>query len=429
MGYKVKREQPWQIFWKKVFDYILEHNLSAFDTIFYVLQTPSIYHLQDQRLLRFLRRIASFYNALDREPFFWAVLYVIRIFDLYTQFKSLPRKNYEGLERLYNLIMKDFRQSKSYTFEEAYNTQDNIAAAELQPRSWYIIDSILKGQNAEEVRKILEKAQKEEKEFKYTPTELHIVVQDYLAGKTRQSFENMIQKWAGRDVTDEEIMKELGGKETGEGILMSKELARLFYALLLFYSHAEAEFKNYEDALKRCQEDLEMSRNTHRGDVKLLLEEIEHLRMELAEAKPQIKKIKIDEKDKIEMLKREYEARIEELKEEVETLKDMLRMAEKEEKEEELKPFEKPVYIAYFGIENDALFEYLASFNVFVKPFSPFKPPEALPSLPIVLNIDAASHKVWWEIRDRKPLLVSGSNKFLLAKRIITWLRDITSTC
>lgn len=423
MSYKINREEPWQTFWKKVFDYIVQHRLPFYDVLFFVLYTPSVFHLKDHKLLKFLRRIASYYNILDQDPFAWALFYVARIYDRYSEFRHLPLKNYEGLERLYALIMRDFRQAQPCTFEEALQDQGNAASLEMMKRSWFIIDSIFKDANVEQVAEIIKVSQKEEEQIYDTPPDAHVVVRDYLAGISVQHFDDYLKRFAG-EVTEEDMIKAIHAEKQGDKIVMPAKLAKLYFALLHYYSHAEADYKEIMDELNKCKQENEALRNIYRGDLKMILEENENLRRQLAEAEPSIKKIKIDESGKIERLKQEYEAQIEELKEEIEALRDMLSIIEKEEEETKLEPLSEPVYIAYFGLENKQLFDYLASFNIFVKLFSPISPPDVLPSLPIVFNVDVASHKVWWTIKDKKPLLVSGSNRFLLTKRILAWLKS-----
>ncbi len=422
MKYRINREEPWQAFWKKTFNYIIEHNLPFYDVLFYVLNTPSVFHLKDTKLLKFLRRIASFYDILDQDPFTWALFYVIRVFDRYSEYKTLPLKNYEGLERLYTLIMRDFRKGKPCTYEEALEDQGNVARPEIIKRSWFIIDSIFKNANAEQVAKIVEVSQKEEEPIHSVPPQVHPVVADYLSGTSEQYIDGFIKRYAG-EVTEEDMLKAINAERQGDMIVMPAKLIKFYYAMLQYYTHAEADFKDVMDKLEQWKQNYEMLHKIYRGDIKTLLEENEELRKQLTEAEPTIKKVKIDESDKIAQLKQEYETRIEELKDEIEALRDMLSIIEKEEAEEKLESFAEPVYIAYFGLENKPLFDYLAAFNVMVKLFSPFSPPEVLPSIPVVLNVDVASHKVWWAIREKKPLLVSGSNRFLLAKRIISWLK------
>ncbi|MEM4203255.1 MAG: hypothetical protein QXS54_04215 [Candidatus Methanomethylicaceae archaeon] len=66
--------------------------------------------------------------------------------------------------------------------------------------------------------------------------------------------------------------------------------------------------------------------------------------------------------------------------------------------------------------------EQLARHNVFVRFYSPVKVTEDVPSLPIVFNVEVASHSVWNHVKHKKPLIVSGWNDKILTWRIVEWL-------
>ncbi|MCL4407471.1 MAG: hypothetical protein M1521_02390, partial [Thermotogae bacterium] len=136
MKYKVL--EPWETFWKKIFDYILSNKLEPYDALFYVIFTPSVYHLTNKKLQRFLTdTIAKSYDIVAPEYAELALFYVLRIYDLYAGFYTLPARNGDGLEILYSLIMNDYRNShKEYTFEEAFAHEVDMTSMEITSRSY-----------------------------------------------------------------------------------------------------------------------------------------------------------------------------------------------------------------------------------------------------------------------------------------------------
>jgi len=78
------------------------------------------------------------------------------------------------------------------------------------------------------------------------------------------------------------------------------------------------------------------------------------------------------------------------------------------------------VYTNYFI--PSSLFAYMLKYNVDVRQLSPLESPSSVGEFPIVFNIDVATHKVWEAIKDKKPLIITGSNKEILSQKIVEWL-------
>lgn len=432
---KFKVIEPYQRFWIKVFNYINENNLEPYSVLFYVTLTPSVINLQNKKALRFFERIRRMYSEIFEkkiiasERYYIYLLYILRIYDQYSQFKYLPSKNAEGLNYLYEAIMHDFRNGEEVTFEEALNDEGNVASTKIIKRSWYIINSILNNTNQEEVRKIIEKSNEEEKErVGETPkTKEHVngIISLYLSGSFDKEIDEIIQKWSA-GIKEDEIHKILLGEVEGDKLILPRKMDKLFFALLLYYQHSTADFQKLQEAYEQLKMQYDATYSLLTGDIKMLIEENQKLKDELLNAKTtNIEKVYIDQSDKINLIKKEYEKRIAELEEEVKNWREIANEAIEKQviQEEKIEPFEEPIYIAYFGLNNPALFSFLANYNVHVKLFSPYEAPTVVPDLPIVFNIDVASHEVWDHIKGKKPFLVSGSNAEILGKKILKWLK------
>jgi hypothetical protein len=364
---------------------------------------------------------------------------MMRMFELYYQYKKLPPKHSIGLKYMYELIMKDFREyEKNHeppNFKDAYNEDANVYGPEISKRSYFIIDSILKNKNDDLVLEIIEKSIEEEKRqdnIEEFGLNVHVLVRDYITGieETVRTVEKVIEDFTP-DITEEEMVKSMLGKKDGDKLILPYKLLRLIYSTLLNTHRLAILEKNYKEIIKNKDEQYENMRAILLGDIKVLMDEVSRLKEELINSKSSnIQKVYIDQSDKIQALKDEYERYISELREEVESWKELaLSLAREKQKIEnrlnvEIEPFESPIYIAYFGMNNPQLYNMLANYNVFVKEYSPIDPPNNAPSFPIVFNIDVASHNVWDHIKDKKPLLISGSNAEVLSKKIIFWLKE-----
>jgi len=437
MKYKVA--EPYYRFWKKVFDYIIENELSAFDTLFYVTLTPSVLHLKNKKIAKFFDKFYRQYMSSMNQPaeaperYHVYLLYVIRMYDLYVGHRRIPQSA-QGLKYLYELIMRDFRNAeKEYDFEEAMSIEENMAETKIQPRSWYVINSILQNSNVGQVKQIIEKAVKEEVEIVENDKSIGIssevshIIKDYLSGNSTEKINKILEDW-GSNLKEDQYAKLLNGKIENDKLILPAKLTKFFVAMLLFYEHTLENYDKYEQAIDQLTERYEAALGALKADIKQLMDMNEELYNKLLEEKTEkIKRVYVDKTEEIELLKKEYEKRIAELQEQIDAWKEIAEelstKLEEATQPEDIKPFPEPIYIAYYGTENPDLFSRLLSYNVHVKVYSPFKTPRHVPNIPVVFNIDVASHSVWNVIRERKPLLISGSNAEKLSNSILKWLK------
>ena len=423
--------RPYELFWKKVFEYISKHELEPFSTVFYITQTPTVLHNNSKGFRKFFSKFAKLYMRKEDDTMFPIIVitYVLRIYDLYIKHKFWPRNNCDGLMYLYDFIMKDFRESEPVTFEKAFTNPDNIADDKMMRRSWFVIDSILKDTNGALVRELIQKSIEEEQE-EYTEKQVlnkglpvHPVLHEWENDGAIKDFLKTVIETYYPNISEEEMLRQMMAEVEGDYIKLPKEQTPLYFGLLnLALSYVSHENKR-EQKIERLQAALQQFRRDYAGDIKLLMDEIEALKIELA-SQPKTTTVYTDNSDKLETVKQEYEAKIAELQKKIEMYQSQLEdITEKLQAPPiQLKPFENPVHVAYFGINDPRLHTKLAGYNVFLKTFSPTTPPSNVPDLPLIFNIEIASHKVWNKIKHKKPMLVSGSNPDKLANEILAWL-------
>ena len=132
--------------------------------------------------------------------------------------------------------------------------------------------------------------------------------------------------------------------------------------------------------------------------------------------------------DQIEELENENELlkeQIESMEEQNKTVLERLSALEELNKALDLKPFDKPIYVNYFGLEQD-LPNKLLNYNVIVNMYDPFSPPNDIKDAQLnVLNISRASHKVWMKLKSFgiTPEVVASKNTDILAREIVYFLK------
>lgn len=423
---KYKIVEPWETFWKKIFDYIIENKISVYDAVFYVVLTPNVYHMTNKKLQKFLEMIKNAYDIKMPEYGEIAVFYVLRILDLYAQFKNLPSKNADGLRMLYEIIMSDYRSSdKEYTFEEAYEKDVDMSQMAITSRSWYIIHAIMNNNFVEQVRQLINKSIRDEE---ITAETAKVSLGVLNGGNKGEFLGSTLKKWAA-DTTDEIMLERLSAHIEGNNLVFSRELLPYLYALTLYAEHSEQEHVDIVNKYNDLVEKYHLFESQYKGDVKILEDEIEDLKQKLmvAQNNKQIVYMKTDENTETirEELEHKYETVIADLNSEIESWKEVARHAPFTVEEETLKSLKSLTTVLYFGLPNPQLFAYLLKYNVDIRQLSPVEPPASVGNMPIVFNIDVASHKVWEIIKDKKPLIVNGSNRELLAKKIIKWINNV----
>ncbi|MCL4407100.1 MAG: hypothetical protein M1542_07515 [Thermotogae bacterium] len=423
MKYKVL--EPWEIFWKKVFDYILSNKLEPYDALFYVIFTPNVYHLTNKKLQRFLTdTIAKSYDIVVPEYAELALFYVLRIYDLYAGFYTLPARNGDGLEILYSLIMNDYRNShKEYTFEEAFAHEVDMASMEITSRSWYIIHSILMNQDVEKVKRLLEKSLKEEQKEEEKPA---IRLGVFYGNENPDEFLNSALKKWGANADEKTMLEQLGGRIEGEKLIFPSKALPYLYAVLLYAEHALSDKDEIIQQYNLLMEKFKQFENQYKGDTKIMADKIADLQEKLTIAQNKKEVVYVDRVANADEIRKEieaeYESVISSLKNEVEEWKQIASQASASVRLDEVLALPELTTIQYFGLPNPALFAYLLKYNIDVKRFSPIDPPAAVGNSPIVFNIDVATHKVWEIIKSKKPLIITGSNKEILARKIVEWL-------
>ncbi len=120
-------------------------------------------------------------------------------------------------------------------------------------------------------------------------------------------------------------------------------------------------------------------------------------------------------------LKRENAENIKEI-EFLNEIIEKMKVSEPEPKEE-IMPFDKPVNILYFGLENPQLAGILSGYNVKINFFSPTEPPKKIPRGLAFFNVDIANHSVYYKIKSLNPILLSGSNAKILSAKILAKIK------
>lgn len=422
---KPKVIEEYERFWKRIFEYLKDGGYEAYSYFYYIVLTPSVRFNESRSFQKFFDRFSNLVDAPDSTPrYIVYLLYIMKLAQLYINHGFWPRKNAEGLRLLYDAIMRDFRTATPCSFEEALEAQEDIADKRIWKRSWYIIDSALKDANQDQVRKILEKSIVEENEFiEKTETEgAHVIILNYEADESFRSYVDAVLKkeFAG-EPSEEELLKHLAAEKDGDHMKIPLKFAKLFYAALCAMRDYKTLELSIEEKVEQFNKRVQQLNSYYADQIRLLVEENEYLAQQVAGEKI-IRKVHVGE-ERIAELERSYEAEIERLEEQIKMLKEQLdSVTQAPVTEETLKPFESPIEIAYFGLKNDRLEEQLARYNVFVRFYSPVKVTEDIPNLPIVFNVEVASHSVWNHIKHKKPLIVSGWNDKILAWRIVEWL-------
>lgn len=100
-------------------------------------------------------------------------------------------------------------------------------------------------------------------------------------------------------------------------------------------------------------------------------------------------------------------------------------MRERTHEKGEFQPFEQPIRINYFGVQD--IGGKLASFNVHVNVLSPFDPPKDLPQAEEnFINVRRASHSVWNYLTSKniRPVILTTDNVDLLTEQILQYLNS-----
>lgn len=334
--------------------------------------------------------------------------------------------------------MKDLQKSKKeeIDWEEFEKAEDNnLASLEVNIIQRVFIESALKNENADVVNKklqeLLEKEKEEMKKRKTTTAALEEqFILDIFEGKIKEHYSGFWKAFEiNKDKAEEDMIKALHGKIENDSIILPRILLRYIFSLITFVQKENFYIKELEDYIEILRKQQEEQIKQWRGVWKFLIEEHNKLVEEIQALRSVERKIEEKKEEinvdklllEIETLKAEN-ARLSERVNDLEEILEEAREQMQQEIEIELKPLEKSVDIAYFGIENPALSSFLARLNIHLRFFSPVEKPRVVPDLPIVFNIDVASHEVWNVIRERKPLLVSGSNAEILGRRIYEWV-------
>lgn len=419
--------REYERFWKRAFEYACSHDLEPYSFLWYIVLTPSVRSNDSKRFKRFFDKFASLADIDNAVPRYVVYLnYVMRIMHLWCNERFWPTKNAEGLEMLYELIMNDYKSGKQCTFEEALAEEGDWTKDEILKRSWYIIDSVLKDANHEQVRLIICRSIDEENKYITEETKgAHVLFNVY---DTDESFRSVVDEMVREDlageISDIELAKYFVCKVRGDVVEIQLKYLKLLYAGLCALRDIQQLEEKYNKRISELYESIKELQRFYHSEIRMIVDENEHLK-QLAQREKKTDKIYVSSDDKIEILKSEYEAQIAELEEKLRMYKEQLDDLTKQvAKDEYIPAFESPQYVAYFGLKNQLFEEKLAQYNVFIKLFSPYTPPSFVPNLPIVFNIDVASHSVWDHIKSKKPLLVSGSNARLIAERVVKWLRE-----
>ncbi len=429
---KYKAIRPWEAFWKRTFDYIINNNIEAFDAIVYLTMVPTILHKRNKMLNKFLENMQRLMKVDIKvsTEYIMPAFYLARVFHSYLNTGRLPVANYQGLIYMYEAIMNDYKDCDMDKITWDVLSKDfGIEDSKITPRCCFVIYHILHEDGVEEMKKFLQMTREEEDKFS-TTADKEVVVEEYLAKGTvyHSIHDDVIPKYGikyGNDLTL--VAKAIGGRIENDMFVAPKELVEFYYGLLLGLEHRMEAAEEYTKLIEDIEKRYESIKTSYKADMQFMQAEREALIEKLNNAKSEKHVVYVDNEDKykaeMHSLEAQYNSKIAELQKQIEDLKDMVsELAAK--KDESIKPVKLPKMadVVYFALEDPQLDGYIAQYNVSLRHMSPLTPPKSVPDLPIAFNIDVASHKVWNKIKDKKPLILSGSNKEIIAAKITSWL-------
>ena len=430
MKYKVLK--PWERFWKRTFDYIINNDIEAFDALVYLTMVPTIFHKRHKKLNKFLEKMQKLMKVTINASTEYSMpaFYLTRVFHSYLNINRLPVANYQGLIYMHEAIMNDYKDCDMDKITWDILSNDiGIEGSKITPRCCFVIYHILHEDGVEELKKFLKMTREEETEVNASGDK-NVIVDEYLAkGPVYHDIQDNVIKLHGMQYEDDltPVAKAIGGEIMDDKFVASKELVELYYGLLLDFEHRFEVAEQYKRLLEEVKSRYEIIRASYKADMQFMQAEREALINKLNQAKNEKRVVYIDNEDKykaeMHSLKAQYNSKIRELQRQIDDLKDMVSaLATKEDTS--LKPVKLPkmMDVVYFALEDPQLDSYIAQYNVALRHMSPLTPPKNIPNLPIAFNIDVASHKVWNKIKDKKPLILSGSNKELIAAKITSWL-------
>ena len=437
---KYKKLKEHHRFWGKVFEYMKKNQISdPFGLIYYITLTPSNSLNISRALKKALNKYQNLIKDKDLGPETLAVTAVAYTFNYWGQTGKFLKQTDRILEVLYSGIIQDYKTGKPIKYEEItremYEEAEDLAKTKISSIAWFLISSILENKNVDQVNAILARLQEREEEDTGKLSTLHkesAVIGQMLDNALPE--ESLLrEEYEEVELDEETMLKILNGKIEGNNLILPVQFLKWIIALVRLFLKFNKHYQDLQAQIAKQKKHIEDLYTNFRNEMRLFFEEHNSLieKLHTLQAQQKLVKIKRESKepiqvDKYELKIAELKAKIANLQEERNYLNNLIEDLKQQlvPVEEKLESFVRTVKIAYFGLPNPALEQFLAGYNVIMDTYSPINAPTNIPDRPIVFNIDIANHKVYNNIKEHKPFLVSGSNAERLGKLIIEWLKN-----
>lgn len=380
---------------------------------------------------QFRKQLDKISNLFEADSYIETWFYYLNsTMNFYNAKQFFPKKNIEPLEYLYNAIMKEYKPE--ITYQEAIEYVENgYETNMLSDDISFVLKCILKDENLEQAKEVQDKAieLQEQEEHITKPHNLDTLyieeVINCVKGNHNKNY-NEIKAKANKKYSDEVINKLLNIQNITTDEHFHNIIKVLFYNTELF----TIELKKYEDAFDNLNDRLKGTQMNYIQTLKLyfdeynsLLEENGNLRLKLTH-----KEIKHGEEnhynvDNLLLRIEELTAKNDRLELEKEYYQELTQKIETQFIKPKHNKYKGKIY--YFGIENfqlKALLEQQEIQVIFHSPVKPIDEAKIQEGIPLIFNIDYASHVVYNNIKKYKPLLISGSNAEITFEKIIAFL-------
>jgi len=409
-------------------------------TVFYYWTTVTGV-LDDERLIKqieeFLKK-NKMHNSMQSyaDKVNGVILFLMGTFRTINEAGNLFKEVQTIYDKCYTYLQIFVNKAKDYTFEEAKNAEFDFNN-EFHIRGSFVLKNLYFDKNIEQVAEMIYIDVQDEQKYtddktvdllKASNGNLNFGINelDIVLKRGKKETEEAIEKFL-KNITPEVVEIVLGKNPDVETL-------RKTLAMLALYADLS---EKYYTQYRKIKEEFEKfiidvrSIELYNFNSKRTIEEYENrisfLETQLNELK---KQNKYEDLNKVigqlesSLLKKDEQ--IIDLEEENKYLKEIISLYEEQPAYNEtiIEPFVEPVNIIYYGLFNNALAKYLYMYNVIINFESPTDTPHFVPDTPIVFNIDVAKHTVWNKIKDKKPLLVRGSNAQIIGEKIINFLKE-----
>ena len=429
---KLKKISKYKKFWERFADYaqrIAPDGLYIFATTI-VSTYAFVFNNRNRQYMekKFKDKIEFVKTTTDNSEYYLEFILARYLFEIISDY--LQTGEWHDVKNIlswaYDTLMSDFHRM-NYNVEELLSHKEekytNIANG-MPENTWLLVYGIVN----EDIRPCMVVYNRENR-LEETTKRINELSSGIKAFKTDSVLQQEIQEFIDENFkSQEDLLVQYEAEKLNDGrIAIPEDVYKAFVYTFETTVEKYRRYLFYKEYAEKIENRIEELSNYYREIISLQRQKIDQLKEEMALTNG-IKRetIYIDNADKYENLINELQLELMLKNEEIEFLKSQLgKLEEQQISNVELEPFAKPVYINYFGLKNDALEARLLQYNVFVNYHSPTNPNQDLGNdNPVVFNISVASHSVFEKIKDKKPLIVTGTNADILSKKIVEWLSE-----